>query len=80
MIWTLFRIAWRNLLAHKAKSTVVGAILTLGTVLVLLGASLLSTIDASMSESLIGSIAGHMQLADASGSAVSHETIDLSLR
>ena len=67
MFGTLLRIAARNLLAHKSKSLVVGSILVFGTVLVLLGASLLTTIDRSMSESLIGSIAGHLQLSDSGG-------------
>jgi len=67
MFGTLIRIAWRNLWAHKAKTLVVGIILTMGTILVLLGASLLSTLDTSMSESLIGSIAGHLQVSDANG-------------
>jgi len=64
---TLVSIALRNLLAHKVKTGVVGIILLSGTVLVLLGASLLTTIDHSMSESLIGSIAGHLQISSAKG-------------
>ena len=67
MFRTLVSIALRNLLAHKVKTGVVGIILLSGTVLVLLGASLLTTIDHSMSESLIGSIAGHLQISSAKG-------------
>lgn len=67
MFRTLLGIALRNLLASKIKTVVVGGILTFGTVLVLLGASLLTTLDISMAESLVGSIAGHMQISSAKG-------------
>ena len=67
MFRTLLGIALRNLVASKVKTVVVGGILTFGTVLVLLGASLLTTLDISMAESLVGSIAGHMQISSAKG-------------
>ncbi len=67
MFRTLLGIALRNLLASKVKTVVVGGILTFGTVLVLLGASLLTTLDISMAESLVGSVAGHMQISSANG-------------
>ena len=44
MFGTLVRIALRNLVAHKVKSLIVGTILVFGTLLVLLGASLLGSI------------------------------------
>lgn len=67
MFGTLLGIALRNLWAHKIKTVIVGGILTFGTLLVLIGASLLSSLDASMAESLVGSIAGHLQISSAKG-------------
>ncbi|MEY3014586.1 MAG: hypothetical protein RIT45_3321 [Pseudomonadota bacterium] len=67
MFWTLVRIALRNLLAHKLKSFIVGGILVFGTMLVLLGAALLGSIEASMAESITGSVSGHLQIASSKG-------------
>lgn len=67
MFGTLIRIAMRNLLAHKLKSFIVGGILVFGTMLVLLGAALLGSIEASMAESITGSVSGHLQLASSKG-------------
>ena len=58
----LFRLALRNLLLHKFKTFIVGAILFLGTVLVIVGTSVLDAIDRSMEESLVNSITAHVQL------------------
>ena len=62
MFWTLVRIALRNLVAHKVKSLIVGTILVFGTLLVLLGASLLGSIERSMADSIVGSVSGHLQI------------------
>ncbi len=62
MTGTLIRIALRNLLAHQVKSLIVGGILVAGTVLVLFGASALSSMDHAMSQSLTASISGHLQV------------------
>jgi ABC-type lipoprotein release transport system permease subunit len=62
MFSTLFAIALRNLLAHKIRSAIVGGILVFGTTLVLIGASLLGSIEASMAESLTGSVSGQLQI------------------
>lgn len=62
MFWTLVRIALRNLVAHKVKSLIVGTILVFGTLLVLLGASLLGSIEMSMADSIVGSVSGHLQI------------------
>ncbi len=58
----LVRLALRNLLLHKFKTFIVGAILFLGTVLVIVGTSVLDAIDRSMEESLVNSITAHIQL------------------
>lgn len=65
MTGTLIRIALRNLLAHKVKTAVVGGILVMGTVMVLLGVSALTSLDRAMSQSLTGSISGHLQVSAA---------------
>ncbi len=62
MLGTLIQISLRNLLAHKVKSVIVGAILVAGTVLVLLGAALLGTIERTMADGIIGSVSGHLQI------------------
>ena len=58
----LVRLALRNLLLHKFKTFIVGSILFLGTVLVIVGTSVLDAIDRSMEESLVNSITAHIQL------------------
>lgn len=58
----LVRIGLRNLLAHKAKTLIVGAIILFGTALVVVGNSLLDSVNTSMSQSIVGSLAGHVQV------------------
>mgnify|MGYP002631886339 CR=1 FL=1 len=65
MTGTLIRIALRNLLAHKVKTAVVGGILVMGTLMVLLGVSALTSMDRAMSQSLTGSVSGHLQVSAA---------------
>ena len=67
MTGTLIRIALRNLLAHKVKTLIVGGILVIGTVLVLFGASALTSMDHAMSQSLTASISGHLQVSSKKG-------------
>ncbi len=55
-------IAFRNLLASRLKTVIVGGIIFFGVVLVVVGTSLLDSIDASMSRSIIGSVAGNLQV------------------
>jgi ABC-type lipoprotein release transport system permease subunit len=58
----LFRIALRNIFATKVRTLIIGLLVTFGTVLVVLGGSLLSTLEYTMSKSIIGSVSGHLQL------------------
>lgn len=58
----LLRIALRNLLAHKVKTIIVAMIVLAGTVLVVLGNSLLDSMSASMQRSITTSLAGHIQV------------------
>src|SRR5882762_2072612 len=56
------QIAFRNLFASRLKTVIVGGIIFFGALLVVAGNSLLDSLDASMSRSVIGSVAGHIQV------------------
>jgi ABC-type lipoprotein release transport system permease subunit len=58
-------IAIRNLGAHRLKTFIVGGIIFFGAFLVVLGNSLVDSIDSSMSRSVIGSVAGNIQVYNA---------------
>jgi ABC-type lipoprotein release transport system permease subunit len=58
----LVRIAFRNLLASRAKTAIIGGIMMLGAVLVVVGSSLLDSFDAGMRQSIQGSLGGQLQL------------------
>ena len=55
-------IATRNLLASRLKTLIVGGIIFFGALLVVLGTSLLDSVDHAMSRSIIGSVAGNLQV------------------
>jgi len=57
----LLRLALRNLFATKLN-IIIGAIILVGTMLVVVGGALLDSMDTSMSKSIIGSVAGHIQV------------------
>ncbi len=59
------QIAFRNLFASRLKTVIVGGIIFFGALLVVAGNSLLDSLDASMSRSVIGSVAGHIQVYNA---------------
>src|SRR5688500_17931940 len=58
----LSRMALRNILASRWKTLIVGGIIMGGAFLVVVGTSLLDSLDRSMSQSIIGSVAGHVQV------------------
>jgi len=58
-------IAFRNLFASWLKTLIVGGIILFGSALVVVGTSLVDSIDGSMSRSIIGSVAGHIQVYNA---------------
>ncbi len=60
----LAAIAWRNVLAHRLKSSIVGALLAAGTFIVIMGTSLVSSIEGAMARSITGSLAGDIQVYD----------------
>jgi ABC-type lipoprotein release transport system permease subunit len=55
-------IALRNLFASRLKTIIVGLIILGGSMLVVVGTSLVDSVDVSMSRSVIGSVAGHIQV------------------
>jgi ABC-type lipoprotein release transport system permease subunit len=57
----LLQIAFRNLFA-SFLNIVIGAIILVGTLAFVVGGSVLNSVDSSMSKSIIGSIAGHVQI------------------
>jgi ABC-type lipoprotein release transport system permease subunit len=61
----LLEIALRNLVASRVRTLVVGGIVALGVVVVVLGSSLLDSIDAGMTRSIQDSLGGHVQLYNA---------------
>ncbi|HEY5954902.1 MAG TPA: hypothetical protein VIV60_00065, partial [Polyangiaceae bacterium] len=56
------QIALRNLFASRVKTLIVGGIIGFGAALVVLGTSLLDSIDQAMSRSITGAIAGDIQV------------------
>jgi ABC-type lipoprotein release transport system permease subunit len=61
-------IAFRNLFASWLKTLIVGGIILFGSMLVVVGTALVDSVDASMSRSIIGSVAGHIQVYNAKSS------------
>jgi ABC-type lipoprotein release transport system permease subunit len=55
-------MAWRNLWSHKAKNSLVGLLMLFGTFLVVMGSSVLDSIDRAMARSITQSVAGHLQV------------------
>ena len=58
----LFRIAFRNLLASRAKTAIMGGIIGLGSLLVVFGTAVVDSLDAGMARSIQGSLTAHLQL------------------
>ena len=57
----LFRLATRNLFANFLN-LVIGGIVLVGTLIFVVGGSVLSSVDSAMSKSITGSVAGHLQV------------------
>lgn len=58
----LVLISLRSVIAHRVKSAIVGGIMFFGTFLLVVGGSMLDSIEDSMSRSVTASMAGHLQL------------------
>jgi ABC-type lipoprotein release transport system permease subunit len=61
----IVQIALRNLFASRLKTLIVGGIILFGSMLVVVGTALVDSLDAAMSRSIIGSVAGHIQVYNA---------------
>ncbi len=61
----LLRIAFRNLTASPVRTAILGAIVLVGSLIVVVGSSLLDSIDRGMRTSIQGSLGGHLQVYDA---------------
>jgi ABC-type lipoprotein release transport system permease subunit len=60
-IFVLLQIAFRNLFA-SFLNVIIGALILVGTLLVVIGGALLDSMDAAMSKSIVGSVSGDMQV------------------
>lgn len=58
----LVQIALRNLSASRLKTLILGGIIFFGAVLIVVGGSLLDSVEIAMSRSIQGSVAGHLQV------------------
>lgn len=58
----LAQIALRNLLASRQKTLIIGGIILAGTTMVVVGGSLLDSLENSIAQSITGSVAGHLQI------------------
>lgn len=61
-VGVLVQIAFRNLFASRARTFIVGGIILFGALLVVVGSSLLDSVDRGMRGSIQGSLAGQLQL------------------
>ena len=55
-------LAFRNLFSHVIKNVIVGLILIFGAFLIVVGTSILDSVESAMSNSIISSLAGHVQV------------------
>jgi len=60
----LLTIAFRNLLASPVRTAILGAIILVGSLIVVVGTSVLDSIDRGMRTSIQGSLGGQLQLYD----------------
>ncbi len=61
----LLRIAFRNLLASRVRTVIIGLIVLTGSLIVVVGASILDSIDRGMKTSIQGSLGGQLQVFNA---------------
>jgi len=63
----LVLIAFRNLISHRVKSLIVGSIMAFGTMLVVVGTSLLDSVEDSMERVVTSSLTGQLQVYSSKG-------------
>jgi ABC-type lipoprotein release transport system permease subunit len=61
----LLRIALRNLVASRVRTVIIGLIVLVGSLIVVVGASILDSIDRGMKTSIQGSLGGQLQVFNA---------------
>src|SRR5690606_10459776 len=57
-----FKIALRNMFAHKMKTLIIGSIIVFGTTLAIVGNSFVDAISKGMQRSLTDSVTGEIQI------------------
>lgn len=62
MLQMLVFLSWRSLWSHKGRNLIVGALMFFGTVVVAAGSALIDSLERTMSDSIISSVAGHLQV------------------
>ncbi|MEC9443229.1 MAG: FtsX-like permease family protein [Myxococcota bacterium] len=63
----VFLIAMRNLTSHRVKSLIVGSIMAFGTMLMVVGTSLLDSVEESMEKVVSSSLTGQLQIYSTQG-------------
>ncbi len=58
----IWRIALRNILSNKVKSSIVGSIMVFGTMLLVIGTAMLDSVESSMQKVVTSSLAGQLQV------------------
>jgi putative ABC transport system permease protein len=58
----ILKIAWRNIMRHKGKSLVIGAILFFGALIMTIGNGVISGMDAGLQETIVHSFTGDIVL------------------
>lgn len=58
----ILRVAFRNLWLYRLKTIIIATLLGMGSFLAVIGLTLLKDVESSMQESIIGSVAGHLQV------------------
>jgi putative ABC transport system permease protein len=67
----LFRLALRNLVAHKAKSLIVGSIIALGVIVLVAGISFMDTAALGLRRSFIENFTGDVMISGKAGAPIS---------
>ena len=58
----IIKIAWRNIMRHRGKSLIIGAILFLGALLMTVGNGVISGMDRGLEKNVVNSFTGHIIL------------------
>ena len=67
----LFRIAVRNLRQHRTKTTIIGIIMAVGVMILVIGNTLINTIDTGIERSFINNYTGNVMITGVSDNSIS---------